>query len=280
MRTVSLKEITRAVEKMALQVCYGASKEMKAKLRRAYEEEESELAREVIKKLLENAEVSEYKKIPYCQDTGVVQIFVELGEEVRFNEQGFIEALNEGVRRAYTKGYLRKSMVKDPLRRENTQDNTPAMVNIELVKGDKLRIKLCAKGSGSENMSSLAMLKPADGWEGVKRFVVETIEKAGPNPCPPIIVGVGIGGSFDKVALLAKKALFRGIGTRNPDPFYAEKEKELLEEINRLGIGAMGFGGRITALEVHIEAMPCHIGSLPVAVAIDCHAHRVMEVEL
>ncbi len=280
MRIIDLEDVTSAVEKMALEACYGASHEMKATLRKAYEEEESELAKEVIKKLLENAQVSEDKKIPYCQDTGVVQIFVELGEDVCFKGQGFIEALNEGVRRAYTKGYLRKSMVKDPLRRENTWDNTPAMVHIDIVKGDRLRIKLCAKGSGSENMSSLAMLKPADGWDGVKKFVIDTVEKAGPNPCPPIIVGVGIGGSFDKVALLAKKALFRGIGTVNPDPFYAEKERELLEEINNLGIGAMGFGGRITALEVHIEAMPCHIGSLPVAVAIDCHAHRVREVEL
>jgi len=280
MRIVRLEEVTEAVERLAIEASHVARKEMIEKIEDALEVEESEVGRDILKKLLENAEIAEREKIPYCQDTGVALIFVELGEEVAFDSSGFIEAINEGVRRGYKKGYLGKSIVKDPLRRENTGDNTPAIVHIDLVKGDRLKIKFCAKGSGSENMSRVKMLKPAEGWEGIKSFVLETVKEAGPNPCPPIIIGLGIGGNLERAPLLAKKALYRGIGTEHSDPFYAEKERELLEEINSLGIGPQGMGGRVTALEVHIEEAPCHIGSLPVAVVIDCHAHRYREVEL
>lgn len=280
MREVKLAEVTRAVERMAIDSCYMARREEVEKIEEASHREDSKLARYILDKLLENAEIAEREGIPYCQDTGMAQLFVELGEEVAFDSSGFVKALNEGVRRGYEKGYLRKSIVGDPLRRENTGDNTPAIVNIELVESEGLRIKFAAKGCGSENMSGVEMLSPSEGWEGVEGFVLQVIKDAGPNPCPPIIVGVGMGGNLEKAPLLAKKALYRGMNTRNPEPFYAEKEEELLVEINSLGIGAQGMGGRVTALEVHIETYPCHIGSLPVAVVIDCHAHRYREVEL
>ncbi len=280
MRTVRLENIIETVEKLAIDSCYIAKKEMTEKIDNALKIEKSDLGKHVLEKLLENAEIAEKEWIPYCQDTGVAIIFVELGEEVIFDSPGFIDALNEGVRRGYKKGYLRKSIVSDPLRRENTGDNTPAIVHINLVKGDRLRIKFCARGSGSENMSKVKMLKPAEGWEGIKSFVMETVREAGPNPCPPIIIGLGIGGNLEKAPLLAKNALYRGVGSEHRETFYAEKEKELLEEINNLGIGPQGMGGRVTALEVHIEEAPCHIGSLPVAVVIECHAHRYREVEL
>ncbi|MBR6007231.1 MAG: fumarate hydratase, partial [Clostridia bacterium] len=216
---------------------------------------------------------------PICQDTGVCCVFLKIGQEVHISGD-LADAVNEGVRRGYGEGYLRKSVVKDPLRRVNTGDNTPAMLYTELVPGDILEITVAPKGFGSENMSRLAMLKPSDGIEGVKAFILKTVEEAGPNPCPPIVVGVGIGGTFDKAAYLAKKALMRSTDTRNADEFYADLEKEMLERINALGIGPQGFGGRTTALAVNIEWMPTHIAGLPVAVNINCHVTRHRTVAL
>jgi len=278
MREVDLEEVTRAVKKLAMESCHSPGKAVLGRLKWAIEKEESDLAREILEKLLENAKIAEEDRIPYCQDTGVAQVFVELGEEVTFDSRGFIKAINQGVREGYEEGYLRKSMVRDPFSRENTGDNTPAMIHVDIVEGEKLNLKFAAKGSGSENMSQVKMLTPARGWEGVKEFVQEAVEEAGPNPCPPLFVGVGIGGNLERAPLVAKKALYRG--RENPLPEYREKEKELLKELNSLGIGAQGLGGSITALGVNIEPYPCHIGSLPVAVALDCHAHRWREVEL
>lgn len=280
MRTIPLSTVTSEVKRLCIEANLDLRQEVKQKFSKALEQEESPLGKDILRLMLENAEFAKKEEIPYCQDTGVTVIFVELGEEVSFDHPGFIDAVNEGVRQGYTKGYLRKSMVKDPLKRENTGDNTPAVVHIEMVKGDGLKLKVIAKGSGSENMSRTAMLTPAEGMQGVKDFVIETIRKAGPNPCPPVFVGIGIGGNLEKCAILSKKALYRGIGTKNPDPFYASLEEELLKEINGLGIGPQSVGGRVTALEVHIETFPCHIGSLPVAVNLGGHALRYTEAEL
>ena len=248
------------------------------------EKEESPLGKEIIKQLLKSAEISGKENLAICQDTGVSVFYVEIGEDVKIEGQGdgdlsiLKTAINEAVRQAYKEAYLRKSIVKDPLRRVNTTDNTPAMITFDVVKGDSLKISFMAKGAGCENMSALKMFPPAVGCEGAKKFIVDAVIYAHANPCPPIIVGVGLGGNFEKVAYLAKKALFRHIGDRNPDPFYADLELELLEEINKTGIGPQGFGGIVTALDVMIEALPCHIASLPVAVNIDCHAHRMRTV--
>ncbi|NOZ76956.1 MAG: fumarate hydratase [Euryarchaeota archaeon] len=280
MRTVELQRVSDSIKEMAVEACHDARGDLLEALKGALEDEDSPLGRDILEKLLENAEIAASERIPYCQDTGTAVVFVELGEEVAFDRPGLVEAINEGVRQGYQEGYLRKSMAADPLRRGNTGDNTPAAVHIEVVPGDRLKILFAAKGSGSENMSALRMLPPSAGWEGVKEFVLETVEKAGPNPCPPGVLGVGLGGNFETCAILAKKALYRGIGRRNPDPFYAGKELELLEAVNGLGIGPQGMGGRTTVLDIHIEARPCHIGSLPVAVNMDCHAHRFREVEL
>ena len=223
--------------------------------------------------LCRNIDAARENCLPICQDTGCACVFAELGQEVHI-EGDFEAAVNAGIALGYTGGYLRKSMVKDPLRRENTGDNTPAAITVRLVPGDELKLTVAPKGFGSENMSRLAMLKPADGVEGVKRFVLETVKLAGPNPCPPIVLGVGIGGTFDKAAYLAKHALLRPIDEPNPDPWYAALEKELLEEINALGIGPQGFGGKTTALGLNIETMPTHVAGLPVAVNISCHVTR------
>ena len=230
-------------------------------------------AKRILSLLGDNVRIASEKTLPVCQDTGMACVFVELGQDVHIDGD-FEEAVNNGVRRGYGEGYLRKSVVCDPLRRVNTGDNTPALLTVKLTRGDKMRITVMPKGFGSENMSALKMLKPADGFEGVKNFVLETVEKAGANPCPPIIVGVGIGGSFDKAAYLAKHALLRPVNEPNPDEYYAALERELLEKINALGIGPQGFGGKTTALAVLIEAMPTHVAGLPVAVNISCHATR------
>ena len=230
-------------------------------------------AKRILSLLGDNVRIASEKTLPVCQDTGMACVFVELGQDVHIDGD-FEEAVNNGVRRGYGEGYLRKSVVCDPLRRVNTGDNTPALLTVKLTRGDKMRITVMPKGFGSENMSALKMLKPADGVEGVKNFVLETVEKAGANPCPPIIVGVGIGGSFDKAAYLAKHALLRPVNEPNPDEYYAALERELLEKINALGIGPQGFGGKTTALAVLIEAMPTHVAGLPVAVNISCHATR------
>jgi len=243
------------------------------------EREDWPRAKETLKRIIENYEIAERERIPVCQDTGVTCVFVELGQNVRVSGN-LSEAINEGVRRGYREGFLRKSLVADPLRRENTGDNTPAMIYYDIAGGDKCKITVVPKGFGSENMSKITMLRPADGVDGVKMFVLKTVEDAGANPCPPIIVGVGIGGTFDKAALLAKKALLRPADDEHADPWYAVLESELLKSINALGIGPQGFGGKTTALAVKIQTMPTHIAGLPVAVNINCHAARHVSVEL
>lgn len=281
MRVVHVKDIEEAVRKLAIDVNYNIGDKLKEYYRRALEEEVSDIGREIINQIIENAELATREQLPVCQDTGVSIVYIEIGQEVKIEGGSLYDAINKGVARGYKEGYLRKSLVRDPLfNRVNTGDNTPAMVHVEIVPGDVFKMTFMAKGTGAENMSRLAMLTPAAGLKGVKEFVLKTVAEAGPNPCPPIIVGVGIGGTFDTVGWLAKKALMRPIGSRNPDPNYAKLELELLEEINMLGVGPQGLGGRVTALDVRIETAPCHIGALPVAVNIDCHAHRVKTIEL
>jgi fumarate hydratase subunit alpha len=277
-RKIKLAEVTEAVKRLCIEACCLVNEEMSIRFQKALQQEESPIGVEVLTQIIENAQIATAEFVPMCQDTGVTVVFVELGEEVGFEGSGLIEAINRGVAEGYREGYLRKSMVRDPLRRQNTKDNTPAIVHIDLVPGDRLKIKVAAKGGGAENMSALKMLHPADGLPGVIDFVLEVVKKAGPNACPPLVVGVGIGGNLEKSALLAKKALFRPLGQRHPDPFYAQLEEELMEKINKLGIGPQGMGGTTTALDVHIEVFPCHIASLPVAVNLDCHAHRHKEV--
>lgn len=280
MRSIKYDDIVAAVRDACIKANLELPDDVFAALKEKLEVEPSETGREILNQLIENARIARSDGIPICQDTGTAVVWVELGQDVRIEGGFLMDAINEGVREGYVEGYLRKSIVADPLRRVNTGDNTPAHVHVELVPGDSLRLTILPKGGGSENMGSLAMLTPAEGREGVKRFVIESVEKAGANPCPPGIIGVGIGSTFDGVALLAKKALLRPIGQRHPDPFYAEFEMELLEEINSLGIGPQGLGGLITTLDVHIEVAPTHITSLPVAVNINCHAARRVTIEL
>jgi len=280
-REIRADEIKRAVKKLCMDANYYLPQDVIDALRKGYEREVSPIGKDILKKILKNIEVAGKQKLPLCQDTGVAVFFIDLGQEVKIVGKSLEDAINEGVREGYSEGYLRKSMVADPLfDRTNTKDNTPCIMHIRIVRGNKLRIAFVPKGGGAENMSRVAMLKPADGVKGVKRFVIQTVEEAGPNPCPPLIVGVGIGGDFEEVSLLAKRALLRKIGQHNPDARYAELEDELLVEINRLGIGPQGLGGRITALAVNIEHFPCHIASLPVAVNLQCHAARHKEVEI
>ena len=228
----------------------------------------------MLDQIIENFEIAEKEEVPICQDTGMACVFLEIGQEVHITGGALQEAVDEGVRRGYEKGYLRKSVVKDPIRRGNTGDNTPAMLYTEIVPGDRIRITVAPKGFGSENMSAVRMLKPSAGLPGIEDFILEAVETAGPNPCPPVVVGVGIGGTFDKAALLAKKALMRPLNTSHPDPFYAKLERELLEKINAFGIGPQGFGGRTTALGLNIETMPTHIAGMPCAVNMSCHVTR------
>ncbi len=279
MREVDVKDVKEAVKRLCMEANYNLPSDVLSAFREGEKREASEIGRSVLKILQENARIASAEKLPYCQDTGFAVVFLEVGQNVVFKGGDIEKAINEGVSEGYTEGFLRKSIVSDPLfERKNTRDNTPAVIHYRIVPGDRVKISFAAKGGGSENMSALAMLKPADGVEGVKEFVIKTVSNAGPNPCPPITVGVGIGGTFEKVAFLAKKALLRPIGDRNPDERYAKLELELLEEINRLGIGPSGFGGKVTALDVKIEWFPCHIASLPVAVNIQCHASRHREV--
>ena len=273
MRTITARQIRDTVAEL----CIRANKELPEDIIRAMqaarEKEPWPLAQSTLDVLRENVQAVAERDLPVCQDTGLACVFVRLGQDVHI-EGDFNDAVNEGVRRGYAEGYLRKSVVSDPLRRVNTGDNSPAAITVELVPGDELKLTVVPKGFGSENMSRLAMLKPADGLEGVKRFVVETVKAAGSNPCPPIVVGVGIGGTFDKAAALAKHALLRPIDQPHADPYYAALEKELLEQINALGTGPQGFGGRTTALGLNIETMPTHVAGLPVAVNISCHVTR------
>lgn len=281
MHIVETKTITEEVRRMAIEAAYYLPDDVLFSLKRSRDTEKWALAKDTLDQIIENAGIAAQTKSPMCQDTGMAVLFVSVGQDVRI-EGGFIEdAINEGVRQAYEHGYLRKSVVRDPLYdRVNTKDNTPAVVHYKIVPGDKLHIVFAAKGFGSENMSRLAMLKPSDGLEGVKKFILETVELAGPNPCPPIVVGVGIGGTVDKVTLLAKEALMRPFDSYNKDPFYADLEKEMLEKINALGIGPQGYGGKTTALRVLIETYPTHIAGLPVCININCHATRHKEVTL
>ncbi len=242
--------------------------------KKGLEIEVSPTGKDILNQLIENAEIAKKEMIPACQDTGFAVVFLELGSGVKITGGELFDAINAGVAKGYKEGYLRKSIVFDPLRRKNTDDNTPAVIHTEIIPGDSLKITVAPKGGGSENMSEVKMLTPAAGVEGIKDFVVDRVLRSKANPCPPIIVGVGIGGTFEKVAYLAKKALLREVGSVHPDPFYAELEKDLLERINKTGIGPQGFGGRVTALAVFIETFPCHIASLPVAVNINCHAAR------
>ncbi len=277
MREVDVKLIADAVADLSKEANYFLGDDVDDALKQGLEQEESPVGKEVMNQLLENVRIARDEEVAICQDTGTAVLFVELGQEVRLVGGDFNEAINEGVRRGYDEGYLRKSIVKDPLERVNTGDNTPAVVHTEVMPGDKIKIILAPKGGGAENMSALKMLTPAQGVKGLVDFVVDTVSRAGPNPCPPIVVGVGFGGTFEKVAYLAKKALMRPLDQPNPNPFYADLEKEMLEKINKLGIGPQGFGGRSTALGVNIETYPCHIASMPAAVNINCHASRHAE---
>jgi fumarate hydratase subunit alpha len=280
LREIEAAEITEVVRELCIEANTRLPEDHLAALHRALEEEESPLGREVIGELLENARVARERCIAFCQDTGYAVFFVELGSEARVVGGGIGAAIDEGVRRGYDEGYLRKSIVRGPVDRTNTGDNTPAIVYYDVVPGDGLRLTLLVKGAGCDNMSSLRMLTPAEGVEEMKRFVVETVERAGPNASPPLTVGVGIGGPFERAALLAKKALTRPSGEPNPDPELAGLEAELLEAINATGIGPAGYGGTVTALAVHVESFPTHIAAFPVAVNLDCHSHRTSSVEL
>lgn len=273
MRSIDSKVIEDTVARLCIEANLRLPPDVINAIERAEKAEPWDGAKRILSLLGDNVRIASEKTLPVCQDTGMACVFVELGQDVHI-EGDFEQAVNNGVRRGYGEGYLRKSVVCDPLCRVNTGDNTPALVTVKLTRGDKMRITVMPKGFGSENMSALKMLKPADGVEGVKNFVLETVEKAGANPCPPIIVGVGIGGSFDKAACLAKHALLRPVDEPNPDEYYAALESELLDKINALGIGPQGFGGKTTALAVLIEAMPTHVAGLPVAVNISCHATR------
>ena len=279
MKTISAAAITETVARLCIQANTHLPPDIVAAMDRARREEPWPLARDTLGLLWDNLELAGGQEMPVCQDTGMACVFVELGQEVHI-QGDFEQAVHEGVRRGYGAGYLRKSIVADPLRRVNTEDNTPAAITLRLVPGDKCAITVAPKGFGSENMSRLGMLKPADGVEGVKAFVVETVRLAGSNPCPPIVLGIGIGGSFDKVAALAKHALLRPIDQPNPDPYYAQLEQELLEEINALGIGPQGFGGKTTCLGLSIETAPTHVAGLPVAVNVSCHVTRRASAEL
>lgn len=273
MREINAQLITDKVAELCIDANCSLPCDIRKRIEDARANEPWATAQGILDKIIENYSIADENRAPICQDTGVACVFLKIGQDVHINGD-LTEAVNEGVRRGYRDGYLRKSVVKDPLRRVNTGDNTPAMLYIELVPGDKIELTVAPKGFGSENMSRIAMLKPSDGIEGVKNFILKTAEEAGPNPCPPIVIGVGIGGTFDKAALLAKKALMRSTDERNADEFYAELENEMLRKVNALGIGPQGFGGKTTALAVNIEAMPTHIAGLPVAVNINCHVTR------
>jgi fumarate hydratase subunit alpha len=280
LREIRVDAVVQAVRDLCIEANTRLPEEHLRALQQALESEESPLGREVIRKLLENAEVAREECIAFCQDTGYAVFFVEVGTEVRFVGGDVAEAIDEGVRRGYEEGYLRKSIVRSPIERTNTGDNTPAIVYYDLVPGDGCKLTMLVKGAGCDNMSALKMLTPAEALPAMKRFVVKTIEKAGPNASPPLTVGVGIGGPFEKAAQLAKKALTRPSGEPNPDPELAKLERELLDEINATGIGPAGYGGTVTALAVHIESFPTHIAAFPVAVNLDCHSHRTSSVEL
>lgn len=280
MRTINVEEITKNIKEMCIEANHFFSEDMKRVFEKAKSEEESPLGRQILNQLSENLQIAGNDMIPICQDTGMAVIFMKIGQDVHF-ENGFLEeAINEGVRQGYVEGFLRKSVVSDPIIRENTKDNTPAVIHYEIVKGDKVTITVAPKGFGSENMSKVYMLKPADGIEGVKNAVLTAVREAGPNACPPMVVGVGIGGTFEKCAILAKKALARPADSESEIPYVNELEKELLEKINKMGIGPGGLGGTKTALAVNVETYPTHIAGLPVAINICCHVNRHVTREI
>ena len=281
MRTIKYNDIKDSVKEIFLDANYNIDEEVFQELKKAYQREKNDTAKFVLDTIIKNDEIAKKEKMPICQDTGMAIVFIEIGKDVNIDNGLLSDAINEGVRNAYKEGFLRKSVVNDPLfERKNTKDNTPAIIHTEIVSGDKLKITAVPKGFGSENMSRIKMLKPADGIEGVKKVILETVKEAGPNPCPPIIIGVGIGGSFEKAALISKKALTRSIKINNENQKYAELENELVEEINGLDIGPGGFGGKTTCLGVNIEYFPTHIASLPVALNICCHAYRHKTIKL
>ena len=280
MREIHIEEVLSVVRELCIEANYNLSNDIKNALVRSEKEETWDLAKDILDKIIINSEIAKNERMPICQDTGMTCVFIEIGQDIHIIGGSLEDAVNEGVRRGYKDGYLRKSIVNDPINRINTKDNTPAIIYYDIVQGDKLKITVAPKGFGSENMSQIKMLKPSEGLQGVKEFVIRVVKEAGPNPCPPIVIGVGIGGTFDKAAYLAKKALLRPINIRNNDEFYCKLEDELLNEINNLGIGPQGFGGKTTALGVNIETYPTHIAGLPVAVNINCHVTRHKEVVL
>ncbi len=280
MREIEANTIIEAVARMCIEANYDIGDDMVKVFEDALKAEESDTGKDVLLQLIKNAKIAKEENLPYCQDTGVDVFFVEMGEAVTIKGATIEEAINDGIRKGCKEGYLRASMVSDPIRRKNTGDNSPAVVHLKIVHGDRLKILMAAKGGGSENMSRIAMLTPAAGEKGVKNFIVDTVSNAGPNACPPLVVGVGIGGTMEIAAILAKKAAVRPIDSKHPDEYYAAMEEELKERCNLLGVGPMGMGGRTTVLKVNIETHPCHIASLPVAVNINCHAARHQHVVL
>lgn len=274
MREINVAQITEVIARLCIEANTHLPEDVKCAIKTCRTCEDGEIACGVLDRIIENFEIADAENVPICQDTGMACVFLEIGQDVHLVGGNLAEAVDEGVRRGYECGYLRKSVVKDPIRRGNTGDNTPAMLYTEIVPGEQVKITLGPKGFGSENMSAIRMFKPSAGLQGIKDFILEVVETAGPNPCPPMVVGVGIGGTFDKAALLAKKALMRPVDSVNADPFYAELEEEMLEKINALGIGPQGFGGRTTALGVNIETLPTHIAGMPCAVNINCHVTR------
>lgn len=274
MREINVSRITDILESMCIEANCILNSDIECALKHGYADETSEIGRDVLGNILKNAQIARDELVPICQDTGMAVVFLKIGQDVHLTGGLLTDAINEGVRRGYEKGCLRKSVVADPVRRGNTGDNTPAIIHTEIVGGDDVEITIAPKGFGSENMSAVKMLKPSDGLEGIIDFVVDTVKKAGPNPCPPLVVGVGIGGTFEKVAYLAKSALLRDVDSHNADPYYAELEDVLLEKINKLDIGPQGFGGLTTALGVNVETFPTHIAGMPCAVNINCHVTR------
>lgn len=280
MRNIDVETIIESVRNMCMNANYYLNEDIKQAMQRGLQSEQSPIGTEILNKLITNAELAAKNKIAICQDTGMAVVFVTIGQDVHISGGGLSDAINEGVRRGYKDGYLRKSVVSDPIERVNTGDNTPAVIHFDIIPGDSLKIELAPKGFGSENMSALKMLKPSDGLDGVKSFILETVEKAGPNPCPPIVVGVGIGGTMEKATILAKRALLRPINVRSDIQYVENLENEMLQKINELGVGPAGLGGINTALAVNVETYPTHIAGLPVAVNISCHVTRHAEVVL
>lgn len=274
MRELQVSAITDAVERLCIEANTHLPEDVKCAIESCRAREDGSIARGVLDKIVENYHIADAENVPICQDTGMACVFLEIGQDVHLVGGDLREAVDEGVRRGYDKGYLRKSVVRDPVRRGNTGDNTPAMLYTEIVPGENVKITVGPKGFGSENMSAIRMFKPSAGLQGIKDFILETVEAAGPNPCPPMVIGVGIGGTFDKCALLAKKAIMRPLGTHHEDPFYAQLEDEMLEKVNALGIGPQGFGGRTTAIGLNIETLPTHIAGMPCAININCHVTR------